>query len=287
MQVWHRSLARIRRMRSADAPPEAPTTRSSPAMGFPLEIVEMIIVHLIYDIRSLLACSLTCSSWYIAAVAHLHHTLTIHTHPYPWVPREKMWPRLLVHLHKLGLLPLVKKLRARCESYYGVREGCFPETFHRDTLHQLSSLANLQELVIDYLNISEFIPSLQQHSGHFLPTLRSLVLQEPKCSRRQIIYFLGLFQHLEDLTLLFAPVPPSDFQGESTDEPTLTPFFTPPLRGRLTMRDSGVELVKDMISLFGGLRFRYMDIIEVDGAWLLLDACAGTLETLRLYHKCA
>ena len=44
-----------------------------------------------------------------------------------------------------------------------------------------------------------------------------------------------------------------------------------------------VGLLEDVIRLFGGLRFRYMDLFDVDGMRLLLDACAKTLETLRLY----
>jgi len=41
--------------------------------------------------------------------------------------------------------------------------------------------------------------------------------------------------------------------------------------------------VKDMITLFGGLRFRCMDLFRVKCVRLLLDACENTLETLRLY----
>ena len=44
-----------------------------------------------------------------------------------------------------------------------------------------------------------------------------------------------------------------------------------------------VGLLEDMINLFGGLGFRYMDLFDVDGTRLLLDICAKTLETLRLY----
>jgi len=283
MCMWYRSQARIRKMRSANASSEAPTTRSPPAIEIPLEIVEMIIVHLIYDTPSLLACSLTCYSWYIAAVTHLHHTLTIQTHPRPWSPRERMWPRPLVHLRELGLLPLVKKLHIHPQSRCIAMSGFSPEKFH-----QLSALTNLQELGIEHLNISECILKFRRHFGHFLPTLRSLTLRQPKCSRRQIIYFIGLFQHLEDLKLVFSSIPGLNFQEEPADEPMLTPYFTPPLRGRLTMRFSEeVEFLKDMISIFDGLRFHYMDLIQVDGTRLLLDACAGTLETLRLDQECA
>ena len=41
--------------------------------------------------------------------------------------------------------------------------------------------------------------------------------------------------------------------------------------------------LEDMIDLFGGIRFRYMDLFDVAGTRLLLNACANTLETLRWY----
>ena len=41
--------------------------------------------------------------------------------------------------------------------------------------------------------------------------------------------------------------------------------------------------MEEMISLFGGLRFRQMDLFGVKCVQLLLDACAETLETLRFY----
>ena len=41
--------------------------------------------------------------------------------------------------------------------------------------------------------------------------------------------------------------------------------------------------MRDMITLFGGLRFRCMDLFRVKCVQLLLGACAETLETLWLY----
>ena len=68
------------------------------------------------------------------------------------------------------------------------------------------------------------------------------------------------------------------------DDLTLIPPFAPPLRGQLTMTSfTRMELLKDMIDLFGGLRFSYMDFCNVDGMRLLLDTCAKTLETFRLH----
>ena len=46
-----------------------------------------------------------------------------------------------------------------------------------------------------------------------------------------------------------------------------------------------VELLEDMIGLFGGIRFRSMDLFDVEGTRLLLNACAETLETLRLHQN--
>jgi len=47
-----------------------------------------------------------------------------------------------------------------------------------------------------------------------------------------------------------------------------------------------VGLLEDMVHLFGGIRFRHMDLYKVDRMRLLLDACSRTLETLRLYPTC-
>jgi hypothetical protein len=107
-RVWYRSLVGIQKMRSRDAYPETSTIRSSPAIRLPQEIVEMIIAHLIFDKPSLCACSLTCYSWYIAAVAHLHHTVAIET--FFLRDRKSRWPNPIRYMYMLGLLPLVKKL---------------------------------------------------------------------------------------------------------------------------------------------------------------------------------
>ena len=46
-----------------------------------------------------------------------------------------------------------------------------------------------------------------------------------------------------------------------------------------------VELLEDMIELFGGIRFRSMDLFDVNGTRLPLNACVKTLETLRLHQN--
>jgi len=59
-------------------------------------------------------------------------------------------------------------------------------------------------------------------------------LIKPRGYHRQFLYFVGLFQHLEDLKLVFTPG--QRFWKEEAD-PLLIPPFTPPgLGGRLTIR---------------------------------------------------
>ena len=257
------------------------TARSSPATKLPQELVEMILSYLIYDLHSLLACSMICYSWYIAAVPHLHSTLTTDDRDYP--SRKHWWPKPLRKSYELGLLPFVKRLRIRLwEDPYGFDYFMFdPDRLGKHSLHYFSALTNLQELGIDYLQVSDFMPTIIHCFGHLSPTLRFLALNEPNGSCRQILFFIGLFPNLQDLKL-HCNLPAN--KRESTADARLVPLSIPPLRGRLILACFTREnLVRDMIALFGGLRFRYVDLFRVDCVRLLLGACAETLETLKLY----
>jgi len=245
-------------------------------MRFPLDIVEMIISYFIYDTPSLLACSLTCSTWYTVVVPRLHQTLTILMTR--WPKKKFVWPKPLRHMHKLGLLPLVKNLQVR-GGYFPDRCKFAPKLLDCRTIHHFLALVNVQELELDRLDIHKFMPRVRRYFKNFLPTVQSLALREPQGSRPEIIYFVGLFQHLEDLKLCYQPCNPGP-----ADDLALIPLFAPPLRGRLTMASvSSVDLLTDMVHLFGGIRFHYMDLFNVEGVWIWIDACAETLETLRLY----
>ena len=224
-RVWHRSRARIKQLFSKAASPETPTACSSLVTKLPLEIVEIIIAHLIYDTDSLLACSLTCYSWYIASVPHLHHTLSVR--PGSWsLPQKFGWPTPLQNASRLGLLPLVKRFWVHatlsCDDRFSSKR------FNRRILSQFSAMTNVRDLRIDNMDIPSFMPRVRRYFGHFLPTVRSLALGSPGGSRRQIIFFIGLFKHLEDLTLFNSTL--EFWESEPTNDPALIPPFTPPLR---------------------------------------------------------
>jgi len=149
-------------------------------------------------------------------------------------------------------------------------------------LRQISGMTNIQELVIDDLVTSEFIPGVEHYFGHFLPRVRSLSLRAPTGSRRQVLFFIGLFEHLQDLTLIDDEL--ITWEHQPVDDLALVPPFAPPLRGQLVMEHfKRAGFLKVMFDVFGGARFWYVDLYEVVETQFLLNACAETLETLRLY----
>ena len=239
----------------------------------------MIIAHLRRDTRSLLACSSTSRSWYIAAVPHLRLTLTARTdHSYSAARKKLEWPKPLRAASKLGLLPFVTRVLINGGNRF--HDEFSSKRFHDWTRREFLGLTNVRELTIDALDIPSFMPGIRQYFGQFSPTLRSLTLKEPRGTSRQIVYFIGLFPRLQDLEFhdswLCARVNPA---GDSTPVPPSVPS----LRGRLTASGfHGKDLAKTMIDLFGGLRFHHMNLFNVDGTQLLLYGCGNALETLKL-----
>jgi len=269
-RVYYRTLARIQKIRSGGNSPETSEAHSSPANKLPLEVVEIIVAYLVDDNRSLRACTMTGRSWYIAAVPHLHRTLTVSNRS---SYRKDRWPNSIMHMYMLGLLPLVKEFR-----FYG--SAFSPKLFSHSILRKFSALTNVQDLEIQNLEIPKFMPKIQRYFRNFSPTVRSLILKSPQGSCRQVIYFIGLFEHLQDLEISYHS---SDPLGGPADDPTLIPAFVPPLQGRLGMkRIHGASLLKDMVDLFGGLRFDFIHLYDVEGMSLLLEACAETLEVVIL-----
>ena len=250
-------------------PPPGPITK------LPQELVEEILSYFIDDIRTLLACSVTCRSWYIGAVRHLHYSLT--TYDDSLAPREEKlrWPGPLKQNYELGLLPCVKRLRIRL---WRRDVGFAFERLDEPNLRYFSALKNLRELGIDDLQVSSFMPNLKRCFGHLSPTLRFLSLRRPRGRSREIVYFIGLFPHLQDLKLHYGVLRNEE---ENIADTTLVPLCSPPLQGRLTLTFfTREQIVKDMITLFGGLRFH---LFGVKCLPLLFEKCAETLETLKLY----
>jgi hypothetical protein len=270
--VWRRGKANINRL-LGKAPP-GPRTAHESGCRLPYEIVEMIIAHIARDLDTLKAFSLTCRSWYIAVVPHLHYTLTLRDDISVNTRGELT---SLSKLHQLGLMPLVKKIRVKQERIWFT-----PQAFSRRDLRYFSAFPNVRTLRFQDLEISRFIPGIERYFGHFSPTLRYIVLSKPLCTPHQLSHFLSLFPNLNNIKICQIPTRPPN---TTIPDPELVHFSTPMLRGRLVLYDfDSVEICTRLISLGGGLRFRYMDLCRIgDCAPVLFEACAETLETLRIY----
>ena len=274
--VWLRSKVKIGRLLRDSAFLETHTTHKSSA-PLPYEVTEMIIAHLINDLRALKACSLTCLSWYIIAVPHIHHTITLRDKSF-FVTQTRLKP--LSKLQGLGIIPLVREVRVVCS--YECR-WFKPQAFSRQDLCYFSAFANVQKLTLDKVDISSFMPEIGPYFGQFSTTLRSIALIGPCCTPRELSYFLSLFSNLDDIEIhgLSSSTFPSYVQSPPDTE--LVPISAPELRGRLVVGwFCEVETWKALITWCGGLRFHSMTLHGVgDCAPLLLEACSETLETLR------
>jgi len=232
----------------------------------------MIIAHVEPDAQTLKACSRTCRSWYIVTLPHLHHTLALRRKE----DRAHGGLMPLQKLDKMRLLPFVKRLHIwHCNA-----DPVLPsEIFNVRGLAYFSALTNIQELGLDGLDLRLFAPQAQLYLGPFMPRLRSLALSWPTGPHRLLLYLLGLFPNLDDFQLLrnqdWNPAPP---------DPVPVPHSAPSLRGRLTLAwFSGEDFLRYLSGLSGGLRFRYMDLLGVEGTRFLLGSGAETLETLRVH----
>ena len=271
--AWRRGKVKINRL-FGNTPPEAHTAHES-THSLPYELAEMITAHLTHDLPTLKACSLTCRSWYIIAVPYIHHTLIL---------RRGITCGSLKPLSKLrgrGLMPLVQEVRV--EQPHGTDKIWFlPGAFGRRTLLHFSAFANVHTLNLQRLDIYSFIVcGIEQYFGQFSTTLQSIVLSRPRCTPRQLSYFLSLFSNLDDIKILGL----IDVPYTTTLDARLVPFSTLKPRGRLALGAfSWVETWTQLIDLCGGLRFRHMELCaSVSCASTLLEACAETLETLRLH----
>ena len=229
-----------------DSLPETRTTHE-PTLPLPYEIAEMIIAHLIHDLNALEACSLTCRSWYIIAVPHIHHTLILGRGATPGGLKPLSEP------HRQGLIHLVQEIRV--EQWPGVATWFMPRAFNRHTIRYFPAFSNVRALRLQRLEITRFIPHIERYFGQFSPTLRSLMLSELHCTPLQLPYFLSSFPNLDDIGI----------RGNRTWHPTIrdnnpNSFSAQSLRGRLILRGFPWAQTRTHLASCGGLRSRHVDL---------------------------
>ena len=250
----------------------------------PPELVYMIISH-IYDRETLRLFSVASHLSRKFALPNIYHTLTIRNTA---CEDPKKWPKPLLKLHELSCLEGVSRFNQVKRLGIVTWSSFDPFTVeHFDDVgvfSHFSALKNLQELRIESLVLSSFMPNIKQYFGHFAPTLQSLALSEPVASCREILHFVGLFQKLRDLKLVRFDATWGDVPEVATPAPP--PFPKPPLDGWLTLGHcEREEFVGGMIALYGKLRFRCVNLFGVRYMRRVLDACVDTLETLQLHPQ--
>ena len=194
--VWYRGKARIRGIRSGGAPPRdlydsaIPRHETSPGNRRNRRCLSYLQLTrsplMLTDLLFLVHCRRSSSSPH----SHRSHRGT------HLLGRRFRWPNPFLHIHRLGLLPFVKTVRIQSH-----RRAFSLKLFNCCILRRFLTLTNVQSLEVCNLDIPSFIPTVRQYFGLFLPTLQSLCLRAPKGSNPHLIFFIGLFQRLENLTL--------------------------------------------------------------------------------------
>lgn len=258
-----------------NTPPKARFAQDA-ACRLPYEIVEMIIAHC--DFATLKACSLTCRSWYTVTLLRIHHTVSFLGDE---LTESRCGLKPLSKLYTLGLTPLIGEIQV----FQGERGWFLPQAFRPKDLRHFSSFSRVHTLRIQRMDVTRFIPNLETYFAQFSSTLRAIALLDPICKTPQELpYFLSLFADLDDVDIQWFSqfnIPDSKSSDTNTE---LVPFSNPTFRGRLLLHYSRPVETWSYLIAGGGLRFRSMDLREVGGCGqILLEACAETLETLRIY----
>lgn len=233
------------------------------------------MAYLTYDIQALKACAVTCFTWYNVATPHLHHTLTLRQ----WATdASRTYLNPLEYLHKLELLPFIKQVQFE-RGIFG-SPWVVPRIFDPESIQYFGALENLQNLAIADLDFSRFPVGVGEYFGHSSSRLRSVALNAPRGTRRQLLDFFRLFPELDDIKI--SHYYPWTGAYDALDTPLIP--IRGELRGQLTLIDfSDEELLKDIIVAFGGIRFTSMDLDDVLGMQLLLEACADSLEAVHIH----
>ena len=205
-------------------------------------------------------------------------------YPGPRVPRDPTLDepgvghaRYLSATEKLGLL-----------RYGYVRELdlnlCFGKPEDILQLKQLRALETVHTLKIKWLVPHKVLPIFDRCFSQFVPTVRSLSLQQTQCKNiHEVMEFLCRFPHLDDLELIKTRGPnyqelsvaPPGSKGPQPQQPL-------PFGGRLVLDGSG-PLVQSLLDLPGSIRFCTIEArSHLSDLAKLLVACSPTLEVLSI-----
>jgi hypothetical protein len=101
----------------------------------------------------------------------------------------------LADIDRRGLLPHTRHLVLKMDDFSLVPQSLQPYTPY------FLSINNLQTLIIDGLDVTAFMPVFNCYLGIYTRSLRSLDIGHIWDSNRQLLWFIGQFPLLEDLSM--------------------------------------------------------------------------------------
>ena len=268
----------------------AKSQQASPAVEYangwnrlPPELVDRILQYLSEDLPTLKACSLTCKimlgsarplieSWLCLSPAR-KQKLNVRSIKSLLKRSKKTLDSLerLADMDRRGLLLHTRHLVLKMDELSLVPQSLLPY------IPFFLYIDNLQTLVIDGLDVTAFIPVFNSCLGMFTRSVRSLDIRHIWDSDRQLLWFIGQFPSLEDLSIrscyaLYYFLGPS---------PPLIPT-SPPLRGHLnlsTIWDS--QTFCDALAHFpGGLHFTSVELKGCGKPESIIMACRLSLRSI-------
>ena len=259
--------------------------------GLPQEVVDHIMFMLRDDLKSLKACSLTCKAVFISTRRFIHRRI--------YLTSEKNWEvltlrerqryirgdrqgiaiKVLSGIAAYGLLPYGRHL------YINLNKNFTPANLQPFNDH-FQRFDQIQELSIYWLDARHFLAQFNTFFANFTQTLRSLHLCTPTGDARDILGFVCLFSHLDDLTFRISPVDSHNWRTwTSTPLPAIKEM--PPFRGRLKLHwvsEWQSYILQQLMSLPGKRRFRFVDFRNCpsEAEQPVINGCSGTIETLSI-----
>ena len=263
--------------------------RGEGEIDLPRELIDNIMRY--NDLQTLKACSLTSRTFYSAARPLIHRRMVLRmssaacTLP-PFSTGTYARQADMLHAQYLSAAESRGLLR-----YGYVREVSleFAKVVHPERvlqLRQLRALETVHTLTIKSLDLHQILPIFDDCFSQFVPTLRSLYLQDTSCeSVHQLMGFICRFPHLEDLELIDLSGPENLWSTSGpprSEEPR--PQQPLPLGGHLVLKGTP-HLVQSLLDLQDDICFHSIEVSGSEkGLAKLLVASSSTLEVLKIRY---
>ena len=265
---------------SRPLPPQPMITHDKGLPSLPDDVIHKIFSLL--DVETLKSCSLTGRALSCSVKPFLHRTLHLTPRDRPREPNTPGNWNEFKGLPVLGQRNLLQHTRHL--SVFLGRNPLFPHDL-KPHIRYFHALTDLRSLKTRWLDVTSFIPRMEEYFGSFLESLQSLELECPRGDHKQILYFVCQFTNLRDLKI-------KGTQDHSHSRRNGGPHFDietmPPFNGTLDLElnmgsDMGAHLILNELTTLP-LNFWALKLsgCSITNSQLLVNACALSIEYVNL-----